>query len=122
MKKILIICCCLSLFSCKKDSNISGESAHLNVTMTDSPGDYDKVNIDLKNIEIHTSEGEQNSGWIALNTKQGIYNLLELTNGIDTLIGNADLPAGKISQIRLVLGNNNSLVIDGQEHHLNISS
>jgi hypothetical protein len=40
-----------------------------------------------------------------------MINLLELTNGKNLLLASADLPAGKISQMRLKLGNNNTLTL-----------
>jgi hypothetical protein len=48
-----------------------------------------------------------------LDVEDGIYNLLELTNGLDTLLGSAVLPAGRVSQIRLILGTNNSIMVNG---------
>jgi hypothetical protein len=38
---------------------------------------------------------------------------LDFTNGLDTLLGSTVLPAGKISQMRLVLGSRNTVNIDG---------
>jgi hypothetical protein len=49
-----------------------------------------------------------------LDVESGVYNLLELTNGLDTLLATAELPAGRVSQIRLVLGDNNSVKINGE--------
>src|SRR5690606_25455763 len=43
----------------------------------------------------------------------GIYNLLDFQNGLDTLIASGDVPAGKVSQIRLILGPNNEVVVNG---------
>lgn len=99
----------VALFSCGKDE----QSAVLQVRLTDSPGDYQKVNIDIQGIEVHNEGGTQTSGWIALDVVEGTYNLLDLTNGLDTLLGTASLPAGVISQIRLVLGSNNNIMVNG---------
>jgi hypothetical protein len=53
------------------------------------------------------------SGWIEVPmTRQGLYNLLNFQDGKDTLIAQADIPPGTISQIRLILGNNNSLILN----------
>jgi hypothetical protein len=41
---------------------------------------------------------------------------------LDTLLAELEVPAGKISQIRLILGNNNSLNIDGDVHDLKTPS
>jgi hypothetical protein len=117
MKKILLLCLVslvmVAIFGCDDSKN-----ARVQVWLTDAPGDYEEVNVDIQGVEIHTAEGEQNSGWKSLNIENGVYNLLELTNGLDTLLGTIELPAGTVSQIRLKLGNNNSLKVDGQTFEL----
>jgi hypothetical protein len=107
-----------SLVSCSDD----GKYARLEVWLTDEPGDYDEVNVDIQDVQVHSEAGEQTSGWISLNVNNGVYNLLELTNGLDTLLGSAQLPVGKISQIRLVLGDNNTLKIGDEVYDLNTPS
>ncbi|WP_207513345.1 DUF4382 domain-containing protein [Longitalea luteola] len=99
------------LVSCSdKESN---ERARLEVRMTDDPAAYDAVYIDLKDVQINVT-GEDDKGWQSLpGVQKGIYNLLDLVNDKDTLLVNADIPTGKLHQIRLVLGNNNSIVVDG---------
>lgn len=91
------------------------KNARLEVRLTDAPGDYEAVNIDIQGVEIHSNAG---GGWQSLNIEAGVYNLLELTNGLDTLLGAIELPPGKVSQIRLVLGDNNSITIDGETFDL----
>jgi hypothetical protein len=82
----------------------------MEVRMTDAPGDYEEVNVDIRSVQIHKEDTNSESGWMTLdNINPGIYNLLDFANGRDTLLASANLPAGTISQIRLVLGNNNSL-------------
>ena len=90
--------------ACKKDKSQS----HLAVRMTDAPGNFDAVLIDVQSIEITGSGGSA----VTLNTTAGIYNLLDLTNGINTLIATGDLEAGTVSQIRLILGPNNAVMVD----------
>jgi len=92
--------------SCKNDDE--DEKAHLTVNMTDAPANYDAVMVDVQAVEIIGENGIS----VMLNAKTGIYNLLELSNGLDTLIATGDLDAQKVSQIRLVLGSNNTIVID----------
>jgi len=116
----LIIAGLVTLFcmSCNKDETTTS----FVVRLTDSPGDYEAVNIDLQAIEIHVSTGEQSSGWTTLDTNTGIYDLLALTNGVETVIASDQYPTGRVSQIRLVLGESNSVVIDGQSFPLKIPS
>jgi len=93
--------------------NNEDQSARLELRLTDAPGDYEEVNIDIQGVEIHSSESDQNEDWEYLDVENGVYNLLELTNGLDTLLATAVLPVGRISQIRLILGENNTIKIDG---------
>jgi hypothetical protein len=99
----------VSLFSCSEDSKY----ARLEVRLTDAPGDYEEVNINIQGVQVHAEDGEQNGGWKSLDVNGGMYNLLELTNGLDTLLGTIELPAGKVSQVRLILGEGNTLKMNG---------
>lgn len=94
------------------------QKTNFNMRMTDAPGDYDAVNVEIISAEVHSDV----NGWVALNVKPGIYNLLDLTNGKDTLIANGQVAVGKVSQIRLILGNNNTVVIDSQTYALSTPS
>jgi hypothetical protein len=107
---------------CKKqDDDTSGASgkAQLTMRLTDGPASYDAVYLDVQQVQIITTA----NGTLTLTPfRTGIYDLLKLSNGIDTLLLSADIPAGTISQIRLILGNNNSVVVDGTTHSLNTPS
>jgi len=98
------------------------QTARLEVRLTDAPGDYEEVNIDIQSVQIHTSDGNQNSGWTTLDVEKGVYNILKLTNGLDTLLASSELPAGRISQIRLILGDNNSIKVGGESKPLSTPS
>lgn len=117
------VCLILSLLtfffqSCKKDDPAGSGKAQLRVYLTDDPADYEEVNIDVQSVEIHSNT----QGWQTLSTIVGIYNLLDLTNGIDTLIALDSLSSGTISQVRLNLGSNNTIKINGVIHPLDIPS
>lgn len=113
----------LALSSCDDDNGTG--NARLEIRLTDAPGDYQEVNVDIQEIRVHASSddrGDDDSGWQSLAIHKGVYDLTKLTNGIDTLLCSVELPAGKISQIRLVLGDNNSVRVDGQLHPLKTPS
>jgi len=116
--KVFLAIALLSLMttSCNKTTP-AGASAFA-VRMTDAPGNYSAVNIDLQSVIVTTSTGAQ----VTLNTHSGIYNLLALTNGIDTLIASGTIQAGSIEQVSLVLGNNNSVVVNGTTYPLSASA
>lgn len=111
------------LWACNKSSTSSGP-AHLQVMLTDDPADYDAVYIDVQKVEVNvSSDSGTQSGWQTVNVlRPGVYDLLKFKNGLDTLLAAADLPAGTLSQMRLVLGNNNSVVIGGQTYPLSTPS
>lgn len=112
----------LSLFSalvfvgCKKED----QTSTLHVRLTDAPAELDEVNIDLKSVQVHFND--DTTGWVTLQTRDTIYNLLALQNGLDTLIAEATVPANTVKEIRLVLGDNNTVKADGQVYPLTIPS
>jgi len=113
----VIVMVAILLNSCSK--NDSGNSkATLNIQLTDGPGNFDEVNIDIIGVEITGESGAT----AELSVNAGIYNLLDFTNGIDTLIATGSIDEGTISQIRLILGDNNSVVVDGVSYPLSTPS
>ena len=110
--------------SCIKTSNQSAGTTRMEVRLTDDPGTYDAVLIDVEKVEVNASSdtGAQ-SGWQEIAVPHpGIYNLLDFRNGIDTLLAAGDLPAGMIQQMRMILGNDNSVVINGVSYPLTTPS
>jgi len=116
MKRKLIIPFLLSALtfgfsSCDSDADSNGTgTSKLQVRMTDAPGDYEEVNIEIESVQVHRENTDTEEGWVTLDEiHPGIYNLLDFANGKDTLLASAELPAGSISQIRLILGNDNTV-------------
>lgn len=106
--------------SCDSDKDGTGRIV---VRLTDNPGDYEAVNVDIQDIQVKATEAEGENGWVSLNNvNKGVYNLLELTNGSETVLTNSEYPSGRIAHIRLILGNNNSVVVNGTSHPLNTPS
>ena len=122
----------LGLASCSDDDSAAdGGSANLTVRMTDAPGDYDAVFVDVQDIEIHVDaesesqvdEDTDGDGWISVGeVNRGIYDLLELTGGVSQLLADTEVPAGYVSEMRLILGTENSVVVDGVKKPLNTPS
>lgn len=106
-------------FSCEDDP----KNARIEVWLTDAPGDYQEVNVDIQGVEVHTNETDiDDQGWKAVQISPEVYNLLELTNGAETKLGGMELPGGKISQIRLKLGDNNTIKVNDQVYPLSTPS
>jgi len=102
--------------ACKKDAGTST----LHIKLTDAPAAWDEVNIDLKAVNVNFSD--DSAGWVSLPTKDTIYNLLGLQNGLDTLIAQGTVPTKTVKEIRLVLGDNNTIKANGQVYPLTIPS
>ena len=53
--------------------------------------------------------------WVDLEgSAVGVQNLLDFTGGTELILVDTDFPAGKISQIRLILGSNNTVISDDE--------
>jgi hypothetical protein len=111
------------IFSCSKsESSAEKSKAHMEVYLTDDPGAYDEVVIDVRDVKINYSTDTAN-GWKSLsqvNAKP--YDILRLVNGKDTILGKTDLDSGRIEQIRLILGSNNYVKVNGQTYTLETPS
>jgi hypothetical protein len=110
----------LFVFSCNNDFNAPSSDmdsmSKISIRLSDNPGDFDNVFIEVLDIMIkYNDDSDDDNGWQSLEAiNTGVYDLLELTGGIDVLlVDDYQLPPGTLNQIRLVLGENNSVVCDG---------
>src|SRR6188508_3750839 len=100
------------LNSCKKDETSNG-NARLQIYLTDAPGDYEAVYIDVKDVQINVT-GDTANGWQSMQgVNATVYDLLRLVNDDDTILADAQIPSGRLHQIRLVLGTENYVKIEG---------
>lgn len=110
---------------CSNDDDANQKTASVSVRMTDAPGDYQSVLVEVTDVMIKSgnSTGDE-EGWTSLgNIQTGVYDLLELTGGVTQLLADSEVPAGYYSQIRLVLGNDNEVVTtDGERQSLSTPS
>lgn len=105
----------VSITSCNKDdADGPTDSAHINMYLTDAPAEYDAVYIDVQSVEITSDQGVTTHALI----NPGVYDLLKLNSGADTLMISEDLTPRTASKIRLILGDNNSVVEAGVTHPL----
>lgn len=100
----------ITALACSKDKDQTTNSpTRVMVYLHDQPIAYQQVNIDLQSIEI---KGNGDGEVIVIGDYAGIYNLLDLQNGIDTLIADTEVNFSYISQVRLILGPNNTVMVD----------
>lgn len=109
--------------SCSSDDDSAGSDdgkARVAIKLTDAPGDYEQVLVEVEDVMIKTTaEGSDEEGWVSLEgVNTGVIDLLSLTGGVTELLIDTELEAGYLHQIRLVLGDNNTIVVnnDGEDH------
>lgn len=107
-----------TLVGCKKDGS-TNDGTNVKMMLTDAPGDFDAIYLDVEAVRVHTDA----QGWVTYNSNLGVINILDYTNGEATLLANVNLEANAhVNQIRLILGSDNSIVVDGQTYALSTPS
>lgn len=107
-------------------------SGTLGAFLTDAPScGYDAVNVTVTKVRVNQSAtaADTDAGWadITLNPARKI-NLLNLSNGVLTALGETTLPAGHYTQIRLLLDPNtgnglaNSVIQSGSTTEVPLST
>jgi len=114
----------LALASCSKNTdNVSASSAKLEVRLTDAPGNFNSVVLDVQQIEVHVREESDPSGWQTLAFTPQTVNVLDYVNGKSALLVSTDFAPGDLKEIRLILGPNSYVVgTDGQQYALKTPS
>ena len=114
MKVAIVSVAAAMLTACGGGGGDSGgtstASGTLRLALTDAPAcGYDQVNVTIERVRVHTSSAAQDgdAGWsemVLMPPKR--VDLLTLTNGVLEELGSTSLPAGRYTQMRLVLGGN----------------
>jgi hypothetical protein len=112
----IVITLCL-ITACTGLEDDKQELARVQIYLTDAPGDYQEVNIDVVSVRVII-----NDSLIKLPTNAGTYNILDFVNGKDTLLVEDEIPAGHLSQIRLVLGKANTVMRDNLLYNMKTPS
>lgn len=116
LKAILILGIALiTLASVQSCDNNDDKTARVQLKLIDAPGDYLEVNVEIIDIQYNTTDGEE--GWQSFTPVNGYpinVDLTELIAGNSLLLSDQLIPAGMLKQIRLVLSENNTLVIEGE--------
>ena len=107
----------LNLTSCEKDPvEPKPETGRLVVLLTDAPATFNSVNITFSQVSAHID-----TGWVIVNGEAVTVDLLEWNNGKVMTLGDAEMPVGHYTQIRLLI-DAAAIVVDGQEHELDVPS
>ena len=101
------------LVSCNKENSADMAKADPTITvrLVDAPGDYDAVNVDIQDVMIKMDDDtDDESGWMSLDVNPETVNLLDFTGGFNkVLVERFPIPVGTLSQMRLVLGDGNTI-------------
>lgn len=115
------------LYACQKDiagnATVNVNKPHaVTIYLTDHQTPiFDSVFIDLQRLEVKLEDDTlPNGGWVTLNIRPGVYNILRFRNGLDTLFASGTLPNARIKKIRLTLGTQNSAMLNGQSFALRV--
>lgn len=142
----LIAIVSLVAVACNKSTSVENGPGiqQVNFMLTDGPGSYDNVFIEIKSLQIvidtakegsrkrdtcnwdHIGshrESRRDSGlvWTTIPIKAGVYDILKFRNGLDTLFASANVPKGSVRLVRIEFGTNNSVVKDSVNYPLNLS-
>jgi len=105
----------VGLQGCNDDdgSNNTINTSSIQLRLVDAPGDYLEVNVIINDIRYNRSDDDE--GWISFGEPADYpieVDLTELIAGNDLLLTDEVISSGQIEQIRLVLGEGNTLVIE----------
>lgn len=111
----LAVAALAALLGCSKNGAGLG---HINVLLTDAPGDFEQVNVVITGVSINRAH----SGWETINDEAQTFDLLDFQNGLTTSLASGDVPAGHYDQVRLLVGEGSNVVVDGVTHALDTPS
>ena len=102
--------------SCSKEN----KTVPIKILLTDNPVDYESVNVEIKGIQVKINKDD--AGWIDIASKDTTINLLDLQNGITTVLAEDNVPEGILKEVRFILGTDNTVVVNGVTHEMQTPS
>jgi len=114
----------------------SQSTASMQISLVDAPATYEAVLIDVVGLEYRTYNEDSVSAesedsvevegaegtWTTVEIDPTVYDLLELNNGTEAVLANIDIKAETLSEIRMILGSGNQLVLAGDTIDLKVPS
>jgi hypothetical protein len=106
--------------ACDTKSSSADTKATFEIRMHDAPTDeLSEVNVHVLEVRVQHSS----NGWVTIGEPDEVYNLLDLVNGNIVTLGENEVEGGRYNQVRLILGENNTVVNhDGETFELNTPS
>lgn len=138
----LVLALAVFLTACTKNG-VNASSGNLSVYLTDGPGEYDSVFIDITKVEVkvdndslhkhrddhgkddddrddHERRKDSYGEWVDISFTPAIIDILSLRNGVETKLGDANIAAGTVRKIRITLGSRNRVVKDSISYPLEL--
>jgi hypothetical protein len=133
---VLVFFACNKSNSSNSSPDIPQGQSRLSLYMMDGPVQFTKVLIDIRQVAVeidtaskqadedhddewdddycgwHRDKDHKSVIWDTLGIKPGVYDLLQLRNGADTLLGAGNFPSGKILKVKITLGSDNTVFTD----------
>lgn len=109
--------------SCQKNStgDVPPGQLGLRLLLTDGPSIiFDSIFIDIRKADIKIEKQDGTELWQNLPIQAGIYNILGLRNGVEALLANTNIPAGKIEKLKITLGTLNTAIKNGTSYPLSL--
>lgn len=121
--------------------NIPQGKSRVGIYMMDAPVEFSKVLIDIRQVAVlvdsadkqgdddrddqwddsycgwHRTRENKSTFWDTLDITPGVYDLLQLRNGVDTLLASGLIPSGKILKVKITLGADNTIYTDSATHY-----
>lgn len=119
----LALCAGIAILSgCEKENIGSANgTTKVEVRMTDAPGNFDEINLNVKEIVLFSGDESY-----TLAADADIFNILDFrlgTSNPDILVASGEMPSGEITEVRLVLDDvGNTIVVDGVSQELTTPS
>ena len=124
------------------EPNVGGK---VSLYLTDGPGEYDSVFIDIQKVEVKIDTNsayqyedkrsdddddrdddqkrkDEYGEWVNINFTPAIIDVLTLRNGVETKLGDANILTGTVRKIRITLGTQNRVVKNGVSNTLELKN
>lgn len=130
----IVLVSCTKNDSSANDQPVPAGKQSVALYLTDDPGYFDHVYVDIQSVQVLVDTcdkdmnywddwGDRNDScrsWETLQMQAGVYDILSLRNGLDTLLASGLIPEGKVKKIKIEIGSRNSLVKDSTTYPLSL--
>lgn len=124
-KSLIVVFLLISLNSCSKEyeTETFPDSALVTVKLQGLSSQLTSANIDVTDIQFQIKVDETEEGaWVSLNTvNMGVHDLTQITgNSVVTLVDFDEIDLGTVYGLKVVLGEDNSIVKNGITYQLSL--